>query len=433
MQNYSEAQQFLYSLSNLPRAEYMKSKKKCAVYMERMQLFLNILGNPEKNITHFVHIAGTSGKGSVGTFLQSILHTHGKTTGLFVSPHPTTITERWKIGNKHMTKKEFVLIMQDIKQALDTYIKKTDLATPSFFEVTTAIGLYWFAQKKAEYVILEAGCGGQFDSTNIIPKKDLAIITNIGLDHTHILGKTKREICNAKSGIITKNTKHCITAEKSKPLIAIMQKAAKKYKKNLHLSKPKAEILYSGIDATEFAYADGYYTIQALGKHQVANAILAIDSAELLKIPQSDIMSGLQNATQPLRMQVVQSKPTIILDSAHNVDKMKTSVDTLQKLDISGIHLVLGFCANKDISKMLKLLNTLQPKSIACTRNTVNSFRKVITPSELQKLCKKYVPKAKIETFIDPQDALIWSKKQAKSTETILCTGSIFVSGQLTA
>jgi len=113
--NFAEAYNYLLSFQNLPRKEYMNDPRHCQIYLKRLQFFLNILGNPEKKIPHYIHITGTSGKGSVVSFLHSILHSAGKKVGSTQSPHPTTILERWKIGNKDMSKKEFVDIITLIK------------------------------------------------------------------------------------------------------------------------------------------------------------------------------------------------------------------------------------------------------------------------------------------------------------------------------
>jgi len=158
-----------------------------------MQFFLDILGNPEKDIPHYIHVAGTSGKGSVCSFLQSMLQAEGYKTGLFVSPHPTSITERWWINNKAMSEKRFIEIVEYMMEALTVYLKTSPYDPPSFFDMTTAMGLYFFAQEHVTHAVIETGCGGRFDATNVIPYKDLAVITNIGLDHTEILGKTKLE------------------------------------------------------------------------------------------------------------------------------------------------------------------------------------------------------------------------------------------------
>lgn len=430
--NYSQAEQFLYSLSNLPRKEYMRDPRACSIYLKRTQLLLDCFGNPEKRIPHVVHIAGTSGKGSVAQFLQSILVADKKKTGLFVSPHPTTITERWWIGNKKMSKKTFVKVIQELKKALDRYTQKNLYSIPSFFEITTVLGLYWFAEQACDWVILETGCGGKYDSTNIIPHKDLAIVTNIGLDHTHILGNTKQKIAHAKAGII-KHAKKAITQEQNKLVRAIIEKEAKKNRIPLSFSKKIASIVEQSAHETIFMYENRIYKITAPGAHQVHNATLAIDAAKQLSITHQSTVEGLAHAVQPLRMEVVDTAPTILLDGAHNVDKMRTTIETIQHTPYAKkrIHLIVGFCENKNSNKMIQLLSTLQPYSVSCTRNTVNPYRKVTDPADIESTFKKQYKQTKTKAFLDPKEALAWTKKQAKKQDLILITGSLFLSGEL--
>jgi len=191
--NFTEAYNYILSLSNMPRMEYMKEGNMCDWYLKRMQFFLDLIGNPEKKIKHYIHVTGTSGKGSTVSFLHNILQADKRKVGSTYSPHPTIITERWKVGNSYMTKKEFVEIVKYLKPKLDEYLEKTPYDMLSFFELTEAIGFIFFAQKKVDWLVLEVACGGRYDSSNIIPYKDVAAITNIGLDHVGIIGISARK------------------------------------------------------------------------------------------------------------------------------------------------------------------------------------------------------------------------------------------------
>jgi len=432
---FTQAENFLLSLSNMPRKEYMGDPKKCDVYLKRMQFFLDILGNPEKKIPHYIHIAGTSGKGSTTNFLHSILHEDKRRVGSTLSPHPSIITERWRVGTSYMTKKEFIEITELIKKGLDIYIKKSPYGTPSFFEITTAIAFLYFAKKKVEWAIIEVGCGGRFDSANILKKKDVSVITNIGLDHQHLLGDTKEQIAWEKAGIIKPGTK-VFTGEQDPKILKVIEKECKKQKiKTLtQVTQRDLHITDRSADGTTFQYKGDEYSLRVLGDHQVRNATLCIEIINTLNIPQTSIARGLRKAKQPMRMEIVSKRPLTILDGAHNPDKMKTTVQTMKNISKSSnqhTHLVLGFSGNKDIKKMLELLKKLNIKSIACTRNTINHFRKVAGPDDLAAQCRTLFPKATISTFMDPIDAFSWSKKQSKKSDTILVTGSLFVSGEI--
>ena len=137
-------------------------------------------------------------------FFFFIFFAAGKRVGSTTSPHPTILRERWRVGKTMMSESDFVNIVARIKMALDTNIRTSPYDIISYFELTTAIALLYFAQKKVSYAVVEVGCGGRFDGTNIIPHKDIAIITNIGTDHADIIGPTKKDIAREKAGLISK-------------------------------------------------------------------------------------------------------------------------------------------------------------------------------------------------------------------------------------
>lgn len=429
--NYPEAEQFLLSLANLPRREYMINPKPCAVYLDRLQFFLNILDNPEKKIPHYIHVTGTSGKGSVCAFLQSILNAAGKPTGLYVSPHPIELTERWWIGNKKITKREFVIIVKELKPKLDEYIRRSPYDMLSHFDLTTAIAFYYFAKLKVEWAVIEAGCGGRYDSTNVMPYKDIAVITNVDLDHTEILGNTKKQIAHEKSGIIKSGCK-VFSLEKNKKVLSVIAAECDKKRVTLQTPVAKFKILNSKITGADFIYRNESYHLKTFGHHQVENASLVIDIAKQLGLPQSAIKRGLAQAKQPLRLEIISQKPLIILDGAHNPDKIKSTIKTIKTLSLfNNINLIISFSKNKDINSMVKQLITLNPALVACTRNTVNPFRKLADPADLAKLFKKLLPNATIQIFLDPYEAFSWTRQQTKINDIILVTGSIFLSGEL--
>lgn len=425
----------------------MVDPRHCGWYLKRLQFFLDILGNPERKIPHYIHVTGTSGKGSTVAYLHSILHASGKKVGATFSPHPTIITERWKIDNRYMTKKEFVELVEYIKPRLDVYAATTPYDALSFFEITEAIGFLYFAKHNVQWAVLEVACGGRYDASNIIPWKDVAVITNIGLDHVGLIGNNKSEIAYEKAGIIKRGCTF-FTAEKDKKIINVLTRETKKILdiKNIKILKniqyPISNISLTG---TEFSYQKQQYYIPAIGKHQIKNAVLCIEIAKHLHIREDAIKRGLSQVKQPLRMEIVSRNPFIILDGAHNPDKMRTTVETIKnilnacpllgkerdRVRSSHLHLILGFSGDKNILAMIKQLATLKPKTIAVTRNTTNPFRKVADLQTVSKQFMKLLPNSNIKLFLDPHDALIWTKKIAKTHDIILATGSIFVSGEI--
>jgi dihydrofolate synthase/folylpolyglutamate synthase len=433
--NYNKAEQFVLSLVNIPRKEYMKEAKNCVIYLKRLQFFLGLIGNPEKKIPHYIHVTGTSGKGSVCSLIHSILHTSGKKTGVLQSPHPTQITERWKVANKTMSKKEFVDLVEYIKPKLDEYLRKSPYDMISYPELIFAIGLLYFAKKEIEYAVIEVGCGGRYDATNVIPHKDIAVITNIGIDHAYLIGPTKSDIAYEKAGIIKPKCK-VFTNENNKKILEIIKTECNKQKVKLYNIKNKSNyrIKNTNFLETQFKYTREKYKINTPGKHQIENAILAIEIAKSLNIPLHDIKKGIRKVSQPLRFEIVSKEPLIILDGAHNTDKIKTTVKTLLELNKNNkknISLVIGFSCDKEWKKMLKIIAKLKPKYIAVTRNSTNHFRKVENPKTIDDEIKKILPESKTEVFLDSREAFKWSRKNTKNNDIILITGSIFLSGEL--
>ncbi|TAN33605.1 hypothetical protein EPN28_02230 [Patescibacteria group bacterium] len=452
--NFQEAYNYIISLANIPRKEYMADPKHCPWYLKRLKFFLRILGNPEKKIPHIIHVTGTSGKGSVCLMLDSILREAARhraknfgVVGTLTSPHASAIMERWEVNGRPMPKKEFAALVEKIKPKLDQYMRKTPYDMLAYGELATAMALYYFAKKKIEWAVLEVGCGGRYDSTNVIPRKDVAVITNIGLDHTQTLGNTKEKIAYEKAGIIKRGCQ-VFTMETNKKILRVIEKECQKNHAPLKIVYPLgwlhssakgglwSQRMHSGSTAL---WDYGASRLPVLGAHQQKNAALAAAVARSIGISEKAITRGLAKVKLPIRMEVVSRKPIVILDGAHNKDKMQTTVEAISSPFIRGrrgggrgnIHLILGFADNKDYPAMLKQLAALKPTTVACTRFSHNFFRKAADPKILAAKIKKLLPRAKTEIFLDVLDGFSWSKKQAAPSDIILCTGSIFLSGEL--
>ncbi|HYE60182.1 MAG TPA: Mur ligase family protein [Candidatus Kapabacteria bacterium] len=426
---FHDAEQFLLSLSNIPRP---KDRQHTPMVLKRMHHILSLLDHPERKIPHYIHVGGTSGKGSVATFLHHILLADGTRVGTLTSPHHTKITERWTVGRQTMSPTVFARIVEELKTPLSDYLRTSRYGMLSYVELTTVIGLYYFAQQKVDWAVIEVGCGGTYDSTNIIPWKDAAIITNVGLDHVDILGRTKTAIAKEKSGIITKGTA-VFTMDTDPKVLRLLEAACATTEALLTTMTKPPHSTNNGWSGQTFQYHGEACPLSAFGEHQAANAYLCAMVAEYLGIQQNIIRTGLAAAKQPLRMEIVSTHPVIIVDGAHNREKMETTVRTIQSLrkNNQDIHLIIGFSEEKPQRAMLRELKQLHPRSIACTRNTVNPFRKVSHPAALARACTSLLPTATVQAFLDPNDAYAWSTVQMKQNDILLVTGSIFLSGEI--
>jgi dihydrofolate synthase/folylpolyglutamate synthase len=428
---YKKAENYILSFFNFPKREYMIDSNHCSLYLERLNCLLKQIDSPELKIPHYIHITGTSGKGSLTAFIRSILFASGKNTGSITSPHPSTINERYWFNGHFMVKKEFAEISSLFRRAIDRYLSDNKYEMFSFYELTEAIGLYYLAKKKVNWAVLEAGCGGRYDSSNIIPRKDIAVITNIGLDHTDILGKTKEKIALEKAGIIKKGAE-VFSSEQDESCLRIIRKECLATKTNLNIVNcQKYKIINADISGTEFEYKNNKYKIKLLGEHQVKNAVLAIEVSRSLGINEKSIYKGLKKAFHPLSMEVISTSPIIILDGAHNNDKIKTGIQTIRQLfGKKNVDLVVGFSDNKNIGEMVKSLSQLNLVKVAITRNTMNHIRLVAEPYRVKKEFEKNNIKKNIQIFSDPQQAFEWVNKNNKQNIKLV-TGSIFLSGEI--
>jgi dihydrofolate synthase/folylpolyglutamate synthase len=437
---YQEAYEYFESFSNLTRVYRGKNHwQNSPTIIKSMHQMLRIAGNPELKIPHYVHVTGTSGKGSVSMMVSNILRVQGFKVGLITSPHPSVLRERWQINNVSMSEAEFAQIITELKPVWDTYVNTVKYTFPAMMNLNTFIAFYYFAKNHVDYAVMEVACGGKNDGTNVIPHKDVAIITNIGLDHVSILGDTKEKIALNKVGIITKKSS-VVTAESDPKILKIISKAAKDKKASSYeevassrYSDNKGVIVKQDWKGTDFKIDNEIYHINNLGYHQIDNARIAIATAKKLGIKEAVIKKGLAETEFPIRFEVVSEEPYVILDGAHNADKVRATASSIKNLSkkYKKLHLLIGFSDNKDHGAFLKELLDLKPVSLACTRFTKNVFRKTANPRQLMTSALKINNKLKVASFLDPQAAINWSKEQLGKDDLLVITGSMFLSGEL--
>ncbi|MCM3568383.1 folylpolyglutamate synthase/dihydrofolate synthase family protein [Neobacillus mesonae] len=341
--------------------------------LKRMEWMMDKLGSPEKKMKT-VHIGGTNGKGSTVTFLRSILQEAGYTVGTFTSPYIEHFNERISVNGKPVTDQE-ILDLTNIIVPLADELEGTDLGGPSEFEVITAMSFYYFAQNaNVDIVLYEVGLGGRLDSTNIIHPL-ASIITNIGLDHTNILGDTYEKIAFEKAGIIKEKTpiftavKHPgamrVIKEKAEQMAAPFYRLDHDFFIYDHKSIQKGEVFSLKTNMVELKQLE----ISMIGQHQTENAALAIcaalylDQANLFHISEQAIRTGLRNGYWPGRFEVLSEKPLVIIDGAHNDEGITTLVHELStRFSDRRIHIVFAALKDKKYDKMIAKLDQAADK-----------------------------------------------------------------------
>ncbi|MEG1500702.1 MAG: Mur ligase family protein, partial [Clostridiales bacterium] len=289
--------------------------------LERIEELLSRLGNPHKQGMKIIHVAGTNGKGSTSAMLESILRCHYK-TGLFTSPHLHSVRERFRINGRSISEEKLAQLITEMVPYWQQ-MQDDGFEAPTEFEMHTALALKYFADEKVDYAVLEAGLGGDYDSTKAADG-NMAIITNISLDHMEYLGDNFHDIAKSKSGIINENAT-VLTGAYAGSLDIIRHKAEEKHAsvealgeelKYRHVMDVATKGQYFSLRTPRNKYESLY--IPLLGRHQIANASLSVAMAELLGMDKESIAKGLARVCWPGRLELIGRKPMILLDGAHN-------------------------------------------------------------------------------------------------------------------
>lgn len=342
--------------------EYIHGTHKFGVKLglQNIKKLLELMGDPHKSL-RFVHIAGTNGKGSVASYIRHVLIRSGYRTGFFISPYIERFTERIQVNHNEISEAELAQITERVKEKIDIMLKE-GYSHPTEFEIVTAIGFEYFKKTSCDLVVLEVGLGGRYDSTNIIDAPEVSIITKISYDHTAILGDTLSKIAYEKAGIIKKGTQVVSYHQGEEAQKVIQQVCEQEMVQYTVADFHKVKIIKQSIEGQAFLYKGIHYEISLLGDFQIANAVVAIEAMnKLLKrgyhIKLSDIIEGLRNTRWGGRIEVLNSKPTFIIDAAHNPDGMKALTDTLKKLfPNKKISFIFGVSKDKAYKEMIEMM-----------------------------------------------------------------------------
>ncbi|CAL2103422.1 Dihydrofolate synthase [Tenacibaculum sp. 190130A14a] len=363
------------------------------------------LNNPEKKFKS-IHVGGTNGKGSTSHMLASILQEAGYKVGLYTSPHLKNFTERIRINGKEIAKEGVVEFIRNNKE----FLEKQGL---SFFEMTVGMAFQYFAKEEVDIAIIEVGLGGRLDSTNII-KPEVAVITNIGLDHTQFLGETLPEIAFEKAGIIKANVPVVIGEEQEEVKEVFLKKA----------EACGADITFGSDNVSDFE-TDLMGTYQ---KSNVKTAIEAISQLQNFFIAQKDIKRGLLNVVKNTnlkgRWQILQEHPKVICDTAHNKEGLKYTLEQLQKENYQNLHIILGVVSDKKLEEVLPLFPE-KATYYFCKPNIPRGLE----VEKLKKMCERYQLEG--EAYGSVKEAYISSLENSLKEDVVYVGGSTFVVAEI--
>lgn len=360
------------------------------------------LGHPEKKFKS-IHVAGTNGKGSSCHMLATILQEAGYKTGLYTSPHLKDFRERIKISGE-MVGQDFVV---DFVEEHKPFLEHHEL---SFFEMTVGMAFQYFYEEKVDIAIIEVGLGGRLDSTNII-HPEVCLITNIGYDHMDILGNTLEKIAMEKAGIIKRNVPVVISERQPETemifkLIAHQRKADITFADELDIPEYKTDLM------------GGYQ------KQNINGVIACLKQLNDFDVQEEHLRNGLRNVVKNTgllgRWQILQQKPTIICDTAHNKEGLHQIFKELSRQSFKEIHFVIGFVKDKSIEELLRLF----PKKAHYYFVKPNVARG-LDEKKLKQMAKTIGLKGK--KFANVQDGLAKAISKAKPKDLIYVGGSTFV------
>lgn len=398
--------------------------------LSRVKRLSRLFGDPHRRYA-IIHIAGTNGKGSTAATLEAVLKSAGFRTGLYTSPHLINVTERIRIDGLPISIDSFETILKQQQQLLEK-----NRAT--YFEALTMVAFSAFAEAGVDIAVVEVGLGGRLDATNIV-RPVLSIIPSIAFDHQKFLGTTLSAIAAEKAGILKRGVP-CVIGKISPQARRVIESRARRTKSQLydawrvckvHMSEVTSQSNRFRIAVDSIEY-DGLQS-NLIGRHQINNTLCAVTGISVLRkhgfrISDNNLHNGLRNIDWPGRFQIIQQKPVIVFDVAHNLAGMRSLVETFQEVFPNQRPVVvLGVLADKDYRKMLHEWRDVVRHFVFCR---VHSSRALL-PEKLHLAALKMGVAATI--VLDPADALEAAKKLAGRGGIVCVAGSHYTVGELLA
>ena len=437
LQQYDWASRYLEGLiqgppSPPPDATPEEIRARAIARKQRLRAFLRFIGDPHLSY-RCLHVAGTSGKGSTSAFLASILSRHGFRTGLHVSPYLQVETEKLQIDDKLLSAQSFAGYVE----ALDKEVRRwTDAGNHAltYGEFWVALTFLCFQRENCDFAVVETGAGGRFDLTNVV-QPDVSVITSVGLDHVRTLGETIPEIAWHKAGIIKQNTPAVTTVEDPAALEVIRQEA-------IEMNAPLVELRANRDYQWEWRDGDaGYLTMSGLsrpvrlplpGRFQASNAAAAVAATQLLQHESRPLISvsaaeaGIEQTRFPGRLEIPQTRPQVVLDGAHNPEKVTALVESLKLYSNEGRRiLVLGSLGGHDFLNVARIVVPEADEIIVTAPSAVER------PSAPVNEIVRTIEDAGVpyQVVLDPSEAIRVALDTASLEDQIVVTGSLYLVG----
>lgn len=390
------------------------------------------LGDPQKSLK-FIHIAGSNGKGSTASMLESILRKAGYCTGLYTSPHLVRFNERIRVNGEEIPDVDLAAITDTVALEAD---KMSD--HPSQFEISTAIASLYFLKKRCDIVMLEVGMGGEMDSTNVIPAPEVAVITNIGLDHTEYLGDTIEKIALAKAGII-KPGSYAVCFMLDSPAFSVIENTCERQNVPLRVADFNClKEISSSLKGQDFSYRGDVFHLALCGRYQSRNAAVVLETIEVLRhhgwqIPSDAVRKGLSLVKWPARFEILSDYPLVILDGGHNVQCAEAVLESINELlPDYRLTVLLGMLKDKDYPRVIEILGKKATRFICLTPDSPRA----LSAGDLAGfILKQGMDAIGLENIGDGIQAALTAEASDRSqgyTHTgIIIFGSLYLAGRL--
>lgn len=395
-------------------------------HLDAMMYLMEKLGNPQDKIKT-IHVAGTNGKGSVSAMIASILKEAGYRVGFFSSPHLHRYEERFCINGQMINEDEFVKRANEVSSNIEE-IRLEGKRDYTVFEKLTAIAFLYFYDQEVDFAVIEVGLGGRIDSTNIIKKPLLSVITPIANDHQELLGNTLLDIAYEKAGIIKKNT-IVVSAKQEDEVTDLLLETAQGRGADIIFSSKSATDVQMGLSGSHFTYNGHQYFIPLIGRYQIENALTVLAGISILrmqvKISNQAIVDGIKKVRWPGRLEKIQNSPYIVIDGAHNYHAAKALASTLGELTDKKIIGIVGIRKNKNAEGMLDELTPFF-KTLIATEPLSNQS---IISNKLYEMIEGRVPNT--YDIRDYKEAIDKAIEIAEPDDVILVFGSFYLIGAI--
>lgn len=425
--NFSQAQAYLLGSVNetLSRREPYR--------LDRMYAFLREMGDPQ-NQYPTIHVGGTSGKGSTSTMIAAALTASGKRTGLHTKPHLRSMTERARIDGVNVTEERFAELLTEMMPAIESVTQEH--SRPSYYETLLALAFLHFAHERVDAAVIEVGVGGKLDGTNVLRPR-VCVITNVGLDHTDILGETVEEIAQDKAGI-AKPGIPLVSAVDHPGARAVIEAQCKAAGAPFIpvLDTARIEDVRLEPFSQRFTVTTPQHTydvaLPVLGEFQrvnAATAILALEQlSEDLRPSKEALEDGLARVNLPGRMEYFPSHPGVVFDVAHNPDKAAHLANSLRAaFPDRRFSFVIAIGESKDAHDILQAFSGLGASFIFTSFETQG--RTAAKPQRLASIAEDLGVWGR--SIADPVEALGIARRNAGADDVVVVTGSTFVVAEL--